>query len=260
MAAFAGGSPDVALRLAVAMLAIQSAIGAANDLVDAPADRSVKPGKPIAAGLVAPAAARAVALVGLAAGFLLAASVSASALGLAAAGSAAGLAYDLRLKGTPASWLPFAIGIPLLPLFAWVGATGSAPTPVLILAGLAVPAGAAIAVANALPDLERDTAAGVASAATARGRVRAGHGVAALQALVGASALTSFAVLASGRGAIPPAAVAGLVGSCLALGGGVVLSRRPSIAARQRGWEVQALASGGIAASWLGGLVAAGRF
>ena len=39
---------------------------------------------------------------------------------------AIGYGYDLRFKGTAWSWLPFAVGIPLLPVFGWVGATGGA--------------------------------------------------------------------------------------------------------------------------------------
>ena len=37
-----------------------------------------------------------------------------------------GLLYDLRLRGTALSWFPFAVGIPLLPVYAWLGATGIA--------------------------------------------------------------------------------------------------------------------------------------
>ena len=40
------------------MTAFQFAIGALNDLVDAPVDRIGKPDKPIPAGLVAPTAVR----------------------------------------------------------------------------------------------------------------------------------------------------------------------------------------------------------
>ena len=260
MAALAGGRPDVVVRLALAMLVIQAAIGTTNDIVDAPADHAVKPGKPIAAGLVSELAARRLAVAGLAIGRLLAASVSISALGLALAGSAVGIAYDLRLKGTMASWLPFAGGIPLLPLFAWIGAAGTVPVPILVLGALAIPAGAGIAVANALPDLERDEAAGVASAATALGRVRAGRVVALLQGVVAFAAVGSFVLLQDGGGAGVPAGAVGLVTSCVVLAAGVVLSGRPDVTSRQHGWEVQAIATGGLAASWLWGLVAAGRF
>ncbi|HTC85820.1 MAG TPA: UbiA family prenyltransferase, partial [Candidatus Acidoferrum sp.] len=184
VAGYAGGATDVIVRLALAMLAIQVSIGATNDVVDTPADRIAKPTKPIPGGLVPAGLAVIVAAVGFSIGLGLAASVSIPALFLALGGCAAGLAYDLRLKGTAASWLPFAVGIPLMPLFAWVGATGEVPGPILLLAGLAVPSGAAIALANALPDIERDTASGVRTVATALGRARGVGVLAALQALV----------------------------------------------------------------------------
>ena len=260
VAGLAGGRLDVVVRLALAMLVIQAAIGATNDIVDTPADRAVKPGKPIAAGLVSELAARRIAAAGLVTGLLLAASVSIAALGLALAGSAVGIAYDLRLKGTAASWLPFAVGIPLLPLFGWIGAAGTLPVPILVLGALAVPAGAAIAVANSLPDLERDAAAGVASAATALGKARAARVIAILQGVVAVAAIGSFALLQDGGRVGVPAGAVGLVTSCAVLVAGVALSGRPDVTSRQHGWEVQAIATGGLAASWLWGLVAAGRF
>ena len=60
-----------------------------------------------------------------------------------------GVAYDLWAKGTPWSWLPFAVGIPLLPVYGWVGATGSPPGFFAVLVPMAVLAGAALAIANA---------------------------------------------------------------------------------------------------------------
>ena len=270
VAGIATGRPDVVLRLALAMLSIQAAIGAANDMVDAPADRGAKPDKPIPAGLVTPAMAARVSGVGFTAGLLLALSVSPWAFVLALAGSLVGLAYDLRLKGTAASWLPFAVGIPLLPLFGWVGASGTAPVPILVLAALAIPAGAAIALANALPDLERDLGTGVSTAATALGRIGSWRAVAVLQAVVVAGAAGSFTIIVGGpsnhgtwtAGEATASAIGtvGLAVSCVALGGGVFLSSRPGLTARQHGWELQAIATSALAASWLGGIAVAGRF
>ena len=79
---------------------------------------------------------------------------------VAVAGTATGYAYDLRLKTTAWAWLPFAIGLPLLPVYAWVGATGQVPAPFVLLVPLAVLAGAAVALLNGLVDVERDRAAG----------------------------------------------------------------------------------------------------
>jgi 4-hydroxybenzoate polyprenyltransferase len=263
VALIAGATPDVAARLSLAMLAIQVGIGAANDVADAAQDAVVKPAKPIAAGRVAPIEARAVAAAGLAVGLLLAASISPGALALAAAGSATGLAYDVWLKGTPMAWLPFAVGIPLLLLFAWWGARQALPSALTLAASLAVPAGAALAIANALPDAERDARSGVKSVATILGPRRASRVVAGLQALVGAAAVVSYLALAGADGSSAPASVAlagvGLAASLVLVAIGVVLGAGDSVARRQRGWELQAVGLGVLAAAWTGGLVSAGR-
>ncbi len=128
---------------------------------------------------------------------------------------AIGLAYDLRLKGTAWSWLPFAVGIPILPVFGWVGATGTLDPVFAILVPTAVIAGAALAIGNALVDIERDRAAGVSSIALALGqRNAAGLAVAmfgTIWSLAWSSALRAGAswVVAAGI-AIVGAVLAGL--------------------------------------------------
>ena len=67
-----------------------------------------------------------------------------------------GLAYDLWAKGTTLSWLPFAVGIPLLPVYGWYGATGELPGLFVVLVPAAANAGTALAIANAIVDMERD--------------------------------------------------------------------------------------------------------
>lgn len=263
LALLAGAAPDVAARLGLAMLAIQVGIGAANDVADAAQDAVVKPAKPIVAGLVAPTEARAVAAIAVGIGLLLAASISPGALALAAAGSATGLAYDVWLKGTAMAWLPFAVGIPLLLLFAWWGARQALPPALILAASLAVPAGAALAIANALPDAERDARAGVRSVATILGLRRASRVVAALQTLVGAVAVVSYLALAGADGPSAPASVGlagvGIAVSLVLVAIGVVLGAGDSVARRQRGWELQAVGLGVLAAAWTGGLASAGR-
>ena len=49
-----------------------------------------------------------------------------------------GYGYDLVAKGTAWSWLPFAIGIPLLPAYGWLGAAGDVPASFLALLPMAV--------------------------------------------------------------------------------------------------------------------------
>ena len=109
------------------MTALQASIGTLNDLVDAPRDAGHKPGKPIPAGLVPGAAARVVVVATAGLGLALSAPSGGSTVALAALVLAIGYAYDLAFKGTAWSWLPFAVGIPLLPVFGWLGATGTLP-------------------------------------------------------------------------------------------------------------------------------------
>ena len=105
------------------------------------------------------------------------------------------LAYDLWPKGTAWSWLPFAIGIPLLPVYAWYGGTGSLPPAFALLVPAAVAAGAALAIGNARADAERDVASGVESIATALGPRRAWLTQVLILAAVGAVAVASAAIV-----------------------------------------------------------------
>ncbi|MFI5225865.1 MAG: UbiA prenyltransferase family protein [Candidatus Limnocylindrales bacterium] len=257
LAALAGGGVAVVGMLAISMLFLQFSIGAVNDLADAAADGMAKPWKPIPTGVVPARTALVIASACATAGLVLAAVVSPATLVIAALGLGLGFAYDLRLKGTAIGWLPFAVGIPLLPLFAWIGATGTVPPAIVVLSLIAAPAGAALAIANALPDLERDAASGVRTPATTLGRSTAWAVDAILQGLVVAVALVAVVIV----GTAPPDILVGAVifGSIVGIAAGVILSGRPSVAARQRGWELQAVALGGLAAGWVGAMAAAGR-
>ncbi len=253
IATVAGGAPDVAIRLGVAMFALQASIGTANDLLDEAADRMAKPVKPLPLGLISRRLARVLLAVALLAGLSLAALSGVTTLAVAVLGTADGLVYDRWLKGTAWSWLPFAIGIPLLPVFAWLGVAGELPAAFGWLIPAAVIGGAGLAVANQLADLERDRAAGTETTAVRLGPGRAWTVIAVLQAVVGAIAAISV-LTAPGRGA-------GLVG--VALGGvviaaGVVASRGASPARRERAWELQAIGLGLLGAGWVGALAEGG--
>jgi 4-hydroxybenzoate polyprenyltransferase len=242
----AGGEATVVVRLGLAMLAIQFGIGAINDVADAGSDRDAGRSKPIAAGVLSIALATFIGVACLAAGLGLAGTVGAGVFGLAALGAGAGVVYDLWLKGTAVSWLGFTLGIPVLPLFAWLGASATLPGAILVAAAVALPAGAALALANELPDMERDATAGLSSASRSLGRRRAWAAGALLQAVVAVSAAIGFRAL-GGRSDLWP----GLVASVAVLALGVALSAGASVGRRQRGWEVQAVAIGLLAAVWL---------
>ena len=245
----AGGTPALAIRLAVSMFALQGAIGTANDLVDEPVDRVAKPAKPLPAGMVSrPAAgvlAATLALVGLG----LASLSGALLLGLAAVILGIGLVYDLRLKGTIWSWLPFAVGIPLLPVFAWLGATGGLPRAFALLLPAGVIAGASLAMANLLADLERDEQAGVETLATRLGPVRTWRLASSLLALVLLSAVASLVALGGSGGGVALVAVAVAV-----VFAGMIVGRDAGPRGRERAWELEATGIGLLAAGWIAAL------
>jgi 4-hydroxybenzoate polyprenyltransferase len=237
------------------MLFLQFAIGIANDLADAPADAIGKPGKPLPAGLLTPRQAGVALGVAGAIGLLSAASVGVAALAVGVVGLADGLLYDLRLKGTALSWAPFAVGVALLPVYGWWGATGSWPPALWGTAALALLAGITLALANALADLGKDRRSGVRSVATALGRDRTLVLIAALTLAIQTIALATSGAFAAGTWARAP----GLAGVCLGwLGVGLASTGRDRV--REAGWEVQAVGFVLLGASWLSALESAGAF
>ena len=240
VAVLAGGDGLTALRLGISMTALQAAIGTVNDLIDAPADAGHKPGKPIPAGLVSPSAARALAIGAAAVGLVLAVPSGAALVGLALVVLGIGLVYDRWAKGTAWSWLPFAVGIPLLPVYGWFGAAGSLPASFAILLPAAVLAGAGLAIANARVDVERDAAAGRSSVAVRLGLERSWWVSLALLAAATAIILG----LTAGLG---PLVWLGLVVTVA----GALRGWRAAPLGREHGWRLQAIGVGLVAIGWI---------
>jgi 4-hydroxybenzoate polyprenyltransferase len=230
------------------MIALQAGIGAMNDIVDAPTDAGLKPGKPIPAGRVSLPVARVVAAAGFVVGLALVAPSGPVLILVALAVMGIGLSYDLRLKGTAWSWLPFAAGIPILPVYGWLGASGTLPSLFLVLVPAAVAAGAALAISNALVDHERDRAAGVGSVVTRLGPGRAWAVHAGLVMLVVLAAVVSAAVLGGSIQDSGIVAAAGFVPL-----GGALLARGGDPARRERAWELEAIGVALLAVAWLAG-------
>jgi 4-hydroxybenzoate polyprenyltransferase len=160
--AAADGSPDArtTAAMALAMFFAQSCIGVTNDVFDRRLDAETKPWKPLVSGLVAPSSAAILAGACLAAALVLGATIGPASMGLLALGTACGLAYDVRLKRTLLSAVPFMIAIPTLPAWVYVsfdrwqsGLWWLLPLGALI--------GLSVHLANTLPDIDSDTAHGV---------------------------------------------------------------------------------------------------
>jgi 4-hydroxybenzoate polyprenyltransferase len=169
---FGIGPGDVRLWwIAAIMLLVQFSISALNEWADRDLDRRSGRQRPIPLGLISPSAALSVAVVCALGAFLASAlsDLGPFPLLLVGVGLACGWAYDLRLKPTPFSFLPFAIAFPLMPF--WIGIITGRPASslqVLFLGGS--PLATAIHLADAIPDREKDLAAGLRTLAVALGR------------------------------------------------------------------------------------------
>ena len=205
-----------------AVLAGQLSIGWGNDWLDRDRDRRAgRVDKPLAAGQLSPhlVARSAVAALGACVVLSLLTGVLAGSLHLLAVAS--GWAYNLGLKATVASPLPFAVSFGLLPAFVVAAAPGSTVAPAwLVLAGALLGTGAHFA--NVLPDLAADQAAGVRGAGHRLGRT-------GCTAAAGGLLLASVAVLA-----VAPPGPTGAVGWS-ALAGTVVLGGAGFVPGRRAG-------------------------
>jgi 4-hydroxybenzoate polyprenyltransferase len=216
------------LALLAGLLACnQYAAGALNDAVDAPADAAADRGKPIQAGWIS---RRAVAVLAVAAGvaslgFGLA--LGPATFALAVVGLACAWTYDLWLKGTVASVLPFAVALPIVPLFGYAAA-GRFPA----VLWWAWPIGALLAVAanlaDSLPDVERDRATGVRGLAA-----RLGVRPAAAVAAASYAAALLLALVSGLDAGDPPVILAGV-----ALAGALGLAALPAGARGPEGRRV----------------------
>ena len=229
------------------MTLLQLGIGTINDVVDAPRDAQRKPGKPIPAGLVGRRPAVVGALACFASGVAVAALQSAATGAIALAVIAIGLAYDVGFKGTVWSWLPFAVGIPVLPVFGWLAVTATLPVAFVILIPTAVVAGAALAIGNALVDVERDRAAGITSVAAAIGPVVAHRVATGLFLGVWIAATISVSALVPGTPGLLVILVLGFVPSIAAAAAGAGTSPRR----REVAWRVEAIGTAALATAWL---------
>lgn len=159
-------------ELGLGMVCFQFSIGLTNDIVDASADAKAKPWKPLPSGALSRRIAVYVAVGFAVAGLLITVSLPVAAWLIGAAGLSCGLAYDLRLKRTPLSWLPFSLALPLIPVWVWVAA-GKWDRFLWWAFPLGMLLGFALHLANQAPDAAADAALGMDSAVQRIGAVRA---------------------------------------------------------------------------------------
>jgi 4-hydroxybenzoate polyprenyltransferase len=159
--AVAVGRGGGAAWVGAAVLTGQLSVGWSNDYLDRARDAAAgRRDKPIPSGAVRASVVGAGALIALAAAVPLSLASGWRAGIVHLAGVAAAWAYNLRLKGSPVSPLPYAVGFGALPAFVVLGLPGHpAPPAWLIVAGILLGVGAHFA--NVLPDIADDIALGV---------------------------------------------------------------------------------------------------
>ncbi|MEP6697489.1 MAG: UbiA family prenyltransferase [Pseudonocardiales bacterium] len=235
LAASSGRDSRGVLAVAAAVLAGQLSIGWCNDYVDRDRDRrTARSDKPLVRGDVPDR------VVAVAAGSALLLSLPLSLLSGLLPGALhmvavlSGWGYDLRLKATSLSVLPYAVSFGLLPAFVGLGRPGAHGVPAwLIAAGALLGSGAHFA--NTLPDFDDDARTGVRGLPHRLGPAASRWSGAMLL-------LAASVVLALGPAGPPgPAGYAAPALAVVILGGGLALSRRGGSRAAFRSVLVVAL-------------------
>ncbi|MDM4761782.1 UbiA family prenyltransferase [Galbitalea sp. SE-J8] len=161
LAAGVGATGGRVALVGAVMLLDQVSVGLANDWIDAPRDAAVgRTDKPVARGEVSRRLAAGWAFGTAAASVLLSVPLGAAFVAVHAIVLLSAWGYDLGLKRTPASVLPFVVSFGLLPSLATTALTPPQLAPAwAFVAGASL--GIAAHVANVLPDLAADAATGV---------------------------------------------------------------------------------------------------
>ncbi len=233
------------LLIAAAIIGSQATVGVVNDLRDRDLDAVAKPSKPLVAGRVTTRGAcllcGATLLVALVCGVALSVRSSLFVIGM----TAAGLIYDLWLKRTALSFLPYILGLPLLPLWAWT-CVRDAPPRLWLTYPLGILIGFGLHLANALPDAGRDAAGGV------RGVVQVVGTRAALLVCVASFAVTIVLIAALTRAQWSAVALVLIgVAAVLLLVAAVGAALRPTTETLQRNWGLLICCAIVVAVAWL---------
>ncbi|WSZ86859.1 UbiA family prenyltransferase [Streptomyces sp. NBC_00859] len=225
LAVSAGQSPARCVLTAGAVVTGQLSVGWCNDAVDARRDTAAgRGGKPVADGTVTPRAVWTAAFTALALCVPLSFGCGPWAGAVHLTGVAWAWAYDLRLKATVWSWLPYAVGFAALPAFVALGLPGQpAPTWWIVVVGALLGIGAHLG--DVLPDIRSDLELGVRGAPHRLGPDGA-------RLLLPVPLVAASAVLVLGP-AGPPAgwALAALTAASAAAVAGTLLGRRRERAA-----------------------------
>lgn len=247
----AAGAPPWSRLLVggLAMLVVQFWIGVVNDICDRDLDASTKPWKPLVGGQVRfhTAIALAVALPLIAAALVVPLGLAPTAL--LAAVALTGLAYDVWLKRTRWSWVPYVAFFPLIPLYACAVLGRLVPALVLVLPFGAL-LGVGVHLANTVQDLEGDVEHRAGGLAAGLGRT--GSLVAAWSLLGGAQVIGLVTGLWLGFRPAPLIAGVGLSSALLA-GAILIGNARTEPTAQRAHFVMIAFAATVLGLGWLAG-------
>src|SRR6266567_7166288 len=204
----------IALVIA-AHAAMQLSIAVLNDYCDRRLDAASKPAKPIPRGLVRPGEALFAGALLIIVMIVLLLPLNRLVLPISLCYLALGQGYNLGLKSTPLSGIAFALAMPLIPLYAFVGVGRTLPF-LFWLVPVGCLLGVALNLANALPDIPGDAAKGARTLAVVLGVKRSF--VACQLLLVLGATLIGVLTLTQLIPAQPWLIVATLVFTCLAIG------------------------------------------
>lgn len=247
-----GAHVGPSLLVGLSMFLVSAAVGSLNDFLDVDLDRQTGRDKPIVRGDISSLGAFRISVAAAIAGVLLALSFGLPVVLVALLVLASGLAYDVWLKGTLWSWVPYGIGIPALPVWSFLAA--DAFTPVLLFSfplGLLV--SLALYLANTIPDIGGDTAYGIAGLGQRLGVDRALLVAWICFAVsIGFLALTPM-LLGNDIGVLIPGLLVGVI-LLAAMIVDDVANRSPS--SLRRGWYMSAVLGGVLGVSWVASLPA----
>jgi 4-hydroxybenzoate polyprenyltransferase len=137
-------------------LAGQASVGWSNDYLDRHRDRAAgRTDKPLVGGDVSPGAVLAGAVIAFPASAVLSLPVGLPEAGVMAVAVASAWGYNLGLKATVMSWVPYAVSFGLAPLYIWLATSAGDLAPPWLVAGTAV-LGVSAHLLNVIPDLEGD--------------------------------------------------------------------------------------------------------
>jgi geranylgeranylglycerol-phosphate geranylgeranyltransferase len=232
------------------ILFISASIGSMNDYCDVDLDRHTKSNKPIVRGDILPKTVLMFSCLTAIFGAILSTFFGWKVLLVALVVLASGMAYDLQAKRTIFSWVPYAISISALPIWAFLAADKFTPV-VLLTLPLGTLISLAVNLANTLPDLSGDIQYGVKGLAHTLGLRRSINVICcSFGVVIGLLTLTPVALGSEPRRLFPGVILAAILLLVMIVDYAVIRSD----ASLKRGWCFSAVLAALLGGTWVASL------